>query len=191
MELSKMPLSKAGLLLVASLAAPFASTLLCQDSPSLGDVARQARQQKQDKDSPNNKDGNAAKASKVITNEEISSGSHTPAEVSNSPSSAVNAPESPSGLPPAKQSAESWKSQILAQKQSIGALQAEISKLNDSIQYAPSNCVSGCVQWNERQQQKQQEVERMHSQLDTLNQHLQEMQEAARQQGYGSSVYDP
>jgi hypothetical protein len=173
----------------------FGHAALSQDSPSLGDVARQARQQKQDqdkdKDSQNSKDKSTPKASKVITTEEISSGPHSLPVDSASTNRAQNRPDSSSGPAAAKQSAESWKSQILAQKQSIAALQTEISKINDSIQFAPANCVSGCVQWNEHQQQKQQEVERMRSQLDTLNQHLQDMQEAARQQGYGSTVYDP
>jgi uncharacterized coiled-coil protein SlyX len=47
------------------------------------------------------------------------------------------------------------------------------------------------VQWNERQKQKQQEVERMRSQLETQKKRLQSMQESARQQGYGGTVYDP
>ena len=87
--------------------------------------------------------------------------------------------------------AEQWKSQIRAQKEAVSTLQSNIDKLQDSVQYAPANCVSGCVQWNEHQQQKQQEVDRMRAQLETQKQHLQEMQESARQQGYGSSVYDP
>jgi predicted RNase H-like nuclease (RuvC/YqgF family) len=187
-----MRLMRAGFLLAMCPTIAFGLVALCQDSESLGDVARQARQQKQDqdKDSQSNKGGSAAKAPKVITNEEISSGSRS-TEASDSVPKGNFAPASSSGSGSAKQSAESWKSQILAQKQSIAALQAEISKLNDSIQFAPANCVSGCVQWNEHQQQKQQEVERMRSQLDSLSQHLQETQEAARQQGYGSTVYDP
>ena len=185
-----MPLTKAKFLLAACLTLTFSHAVLSQDSESLGDVARQARQQKQDKESQDNRDGGAAKAPKVITNEEISSGSTSVPENSGSVADTPKADE-PHSSESAKQSAESWRSQILAQKQSIGSLEAEIAKLSDSIQFAPANCVSGCVQWNERQQQKQQEVGRMRSQLDTLNQHLQEMQEAARQQGYGSSIYDP
>ena len=170
----------------------FASGLIayCQDSPSLGDVARQARQQKQDKDSQTNQDGNTAKTPKVITNEEISTHSG-PATADSAAANDTKPADTSSAAGGAKQSAETWKSQIQAQKDTIGTLEAQISKLNDSIQFAPANCVSGCVQWNERQQQKQQDVERMRSQLETLKQHLQELQEGARQQGYGSSVYDP
>ncbi|MGA3088106.1 MAG: hypothetical protein ABSD75_05800 [Terriglobales bacterium] len=159
-----------------------------QDSPSLGDLARQARQQKQDK-AALSKPGQTATPPKVITNEEISGHS----EPATAPSAAkdqgpADPPQSSAG---AKVSAEEWKSQIQRQKEVVSALQANIDKLNGSIQFAPGNCVSGCVQWNEHQQQKQQEVEQMRSQLETQKKDLQQMQNSARQQGYGSSVYDP
>jgi DNA repair exonuclease SbcCD ATPase subunit len=76
-------------------------------------------------------------------------------------------------------------------KNSIASAQAQIDQLNESIHYAPSNCVSGCTQWNERQQQKQQQVESMKSQLEEMRKQMEDMQETARQQGYGSAVYDP
>jgi hypothetical protein len=47
------------------------------------------------------------------------------------------------------------------------------------------------VQWNERQKEKQQEVERGQAQLAEQKKRLDDMQESARRQGYGSSVYDP
>ena len=80
---------------------------------------------------------------------------------------------------------------ISAQKNAVSTLQSNIDKVNESIQFAPGNCVSGCVQWNERQKQKQAEVERMQAELKEQQKRLEEMQDAARQQGYGSSVTDP
>jgi predicted ribosome quality control (RQC) complex YloA/Tae2 family protein len=47
------------------------------------------------------------------------------------------------------------------------------------------------VQWNERQKEKQQQVERLKSQLEDQQKRLEDMQEQARKQGYGTSVYDP
>jgi predicted ribosome quality control (RQC) complex YloA/Tae2 family protein len=47
------------------------------------------------------------------------------------------------------------------------------------------------VGWNERQREKQQRVERMQAQLQEQKRRLEEMQDSARKQGYGSSVYDP
>jgi len=178
---------------------------LGQDQPSLGDAARQARQQKQQKGVPTKdeqskdgqskngqskdlpgKDDQPAKAQKVITNDEIPE--HAPA----SPASA-DQPRGVSYSPTtsgAKIPPERWKSQILAQKNMVSSMQHEMERL-DSIRFAPTNCAANCVQWNQRQREKQQEVERMQAQLEEQKKRLQDMQESARQQGYGSSVYDP
>lgn len=175
-----------------------------QDEPSLGDAARQARQQKQQKgtqtkDGQNkdgqNKDGQGkdavpAKAPKVITNDEIPE--HSPFTAApTSGDQPRGAGYSTSAAGGWKMSPEQWKSQILAQKNIIASIQSEIEKLNDSIHFAPANCVANCVQWNQRQHEKQQEVERMQAQLEDQKKKLEDMQESARRQGYGSSVYDP
>lgn len=199
-----------------------------QDEPSLGDVARQTRQQKQQKDaetkpaatdvqnnvaqssgpqkSETNSDAQKEAQNKdaakdpsanpptpktphVITNEDIASPFGTTPQTAGAHAS--NAKPSAEGSENGKIPAETWRAQIQAQKNAIASLQAEITQLNDSIQFAPGNCVSGCVEWNERQKQKQDQVAAMKVQLEQLQQHLEEMQEGARQQGYGSSVYDP
>ena len=149
----------------------------------MGDVARQARQQKQNKDAP------AKTAPKVITNEEIPEHPDLSDDDASSEGQSHTAPSTASDG--AKLPAEQWKSQIKAQKDLVNSLQSDIQKVNDSIQFAPGNCVAGCVQWNERQKQKQQEVERARAQLESQKKRLSSMQESARKQGYGSSVYDP
>ena len=160
------------------------ATAYAQDSPSLGDLARQQRQQKEQSKTTSSKD---AKPSKVITNEELpghsamAAGSVVSAELTPQPASS----EGP------KQPAEQWKSQILAQKNQIATMQSQVEDLNESIRFAPANCVANCVAWNEHQKGKQQQVERMQAQLEDMKKHLDEMQESARKQGYGSSVYDP
>lgn len=164
----------------------FAGTAYAQDSPSLGDLARQQRQQReQSKTAP----GKDAKANKVITNEEI------PEHTGPAPAPAGGGHEHPTSLPTPsngpKQSDEHWKSQILAQKNQIAALQRQVDEISESIRFAPANCVANCVGWNERQREKQQRVERMQAQLQEEKRRLEEMQDAARKQGYGSSVYDP
>jgi len=153
-----------------------------QDSPSLGDVARQ--QKKQSKATP----GKDVKPSKVITNEEIPE--HETSDVAHS-SGGVESSNSTASADGAKQPAEHWKSQIQSEKGQIASLQKQIAQLNESIRFAPANCVGRCVEWNERQREKQQQVERMQTQLDAQKKHLEDMQESARKQGYGSSVYDP
>ena len=158
-----------------------------QDSPSLGDVARQARKQKQD---PQTKSAQSSKTAKVITNEEIPEHSEAEAQPSTQDDVRQNAPSS-SSSGRAKIPAEEWKSRIEAQKNAVASLQNSIDKLNESIHFAPGNCVSGCVQWNERQKEKQQQVERGQAQLAEQKKRLEDMQESARRQGYGSSVYDP
>lgn len=153
----------------------------------MGDVARQARQQKQPSKDAQSKTA-PAKAAKVITNEEIPERPDLAAQTSTSDDQTPTAIHTPGR---AKVPAEQWKSQIQTQKNLVNSLQGQIDKLNDSIHFAPGNCVAGCVQWNDRQQQKQQEVERMRAQLQQQKKRLEDLQEAARQQGYGSSVYDP
>ena len=153
---------------------------LAQDAPSLADLARRQRQQKQQAVAP--------KASKVITNADLPESASSP-----SLPTQTGAPTGASSLSASNQgaSAEVWKSQIMAQKSAVSSMQSRISQLNDSIHFAGGNCVANCVQWNERQKQKMDEVERMKMQLDDENKKLETMQESARRQGFGSSVYEP
>lgn len=167
-----------------------------QDEPSLGDAARQSRQQKQQKTihgkNGQSKDEKPAKAQKVITNDEIPE--HPPVTASPAPDDQAHGNGISYSPPPSggwKMPPEQWKAQILAQKNVVSSLQTDIEKLNDSIHFAPANCVANCVQWNQRQREKQQEVERLQAQLEDQKKRLEDMQETARRQGYGSSVYDP
>jgi len=85
---------------------------------------------------------------------------------------------------------EYWKSQVLRVKNAVASLQRNIDTLSNSIRFAGGNYEKH-VAWNERQREKQRQLEIMKSQLNHLQKRLEEMQEAARRQGYGSSVYDP
>jgi hypothetical protein len=218
------------------------------DQPSLGDVARQSRQQKQQSDAQpqaagvakaanaresqaapptaqvptaqGNKDAQngsqsrsdqgdanqnksqaavlpAAKPGKlpkhVITNDEIPSqggptGYHPPTPRS---ANEEQAPADGQQSADNKVSAGEWTAQIESQRSSIANLQSQIDSLNSSIQYAGPNCVENCAQWNEAQKKKQDQVDSMKTQLEEAQKHLEEMQDQARQQGYGSSVYEP
>jgi len=167
-----------------------------QDSEpqSLGEIARHARQQKEQATRPdtaaNAKDPNApakpTQASHVITNDEIPEqvGSTAPASQPRGGNPVL--PNYKEG----KRPAEYWKSQILQLKNTVAFLQRDIDRQNNSIHFADGNYEKHVV-WNDRQRQKLQQVENMKSQLDQLQKRLELMQETARRQGYGTSVYDP
>ena len=158
-----------------------------QDSQSLGDAARQARQQKHQSQSATG-DGQSpatVKTPHVVTNDEIPE--HEEDTKSNSQPDATDAIEKGNV---AKRPAEFWKGQILRIKGSVVALQGNIDRLSNSIHFAGGN-YDKHVLWNERQREKQRQLENMKSQLDQLQKRLEDLQEAARRQGYGSSVWDP
>ena len=180
--------------LTATTVSLLAATCLAQDAPSLGDVARQQRQKQAKADS--SKTAKPAKPAKVITNEELPShaspaGSLAASNAENSSARASSGNGETASVEAGKLSPEQWKSQIQGQKSQIAALQNEADQLNQSIHFLGANCVANCVQWNERQQEKQREVEQLRSQIEEQKKRLDDMQETARKQGYGSSVYDP
>jgi hypothetical protein len=161
------------------------------ESPSLGDVARQSRQQKtsQPKTAKTSADHNS-KPAHVITNEELPQRANTSsAAPKEGDASATSTTAAATGT--RDEQGQQFKDQIQSQKQVIAALQQQISQVGESIHYAGGNCLSNCVQWNERQKQKQDEVEGMKAQLADQQKKLEEMQEAARKQGFGSSIYEP
>ena len=202
------------------------------DAPSLGDVARKTRQQKQQgsssqtaesksdanaapsaspnstaqsKDVPgnavqpaaqgnntqrNNRDTQLAKPKHVITNDEIPSRGGPTGYRPPVPSSSNTPNDGPPEAGAPKYTADDWAAQIQAQKSAVANLQSQIQQTGGSIQYAGANCVSNCAEWNEQQKRKQGQVEAMKTMLDEAQQKLEQMQDAARQQGYGSSVYE-
>lgn len=145
---------------------------------SLGDVAREQRQKEAAK--------KAQTTRKVLTNEDLPEHPDADDSVSRSEQSSESADSSADKKP-----AEQWKAEIAAQKQSVANLQADIDRLNSSIHFAPGNCVRNCVQYNEHQVQKQDEVQQMQSELEEQKKKLEDMQEGARKDGYGNSVYEP
>jgi predicted RNase H-like nuclease (RuvC/YqgF family) len=160
----------------------FVGLLVCFASAghgqSLGDVAREHRQKQQAKDGKT--------AAKVITNEDLPE--HTDLEATSSTDEANHDEEPNSRL--ASKSSEQWKAEISAQRNSVEALQSQIDKLNSSIHFVEANRYWNGVQYNQHQEQKQEEVQRMRSQLEEQKKKLEEMQEAARKEGYGNAVYE-
>jgi hypothetical protein len=176
----------------------FFSALLAygQDSQSLAEAARQSRMQRQQKDTqakdaaPSATEAQPAKTYRVITNDDIPEHEGSTQTLENSPHP-YRAAYSPSSTGARKTSADQWKSRIQAQKDTIESMRREIASLSASIHF-PENCLPRtCAQRNERQLEKENRVEIMNHQLDEQRRRLEELQESARKEGYGSSVYDP
>jgi hypothetical protein len=199
------------LALVSTCAFLFGVTAYAQDSQSLGDVARQSRQQKQQKDtqaktvSPKDasgtdgatfdtKDAQSPKPPHVITNEEIGSAMAPTAAAADKPESdskSGSKSDTSSSSADRNDQAEELKSRIQEQKSAIDSLQSQITEVSESIRFAGANCVANCEHWNEHQKQKLDQVDSMKAELEQQKKHLEEMQESARKQGFGSSVYEP
>jgi hypothetical protein len=135
------------------------------------------------------KDNLAKGSKKVITNEELPEhvGPTSTLPQGPKPVGGDTAPNYGDGKLPA----DYWKNQIQTLKQSISLLESQIQDVTDSIRYSGGNCVSNCEQWNAQQAQKEQRVKMMTSQLEQQQTTLESMQDEARKQGYGSSIYDP
>lgn len=176
-------------------------------APSLGELARQLKLKKQQKEAQLQQarakepmteiqgSGNAKteapqlKQAHIITNDDSPGGASVTTAVEHP--AASTASESQPGNDDRNAKAGKWKSDILAQRSQIASMEQEIKSLSDSIHYAGANCVANCSQWNEKQQEKQQQVESMKGQLQELQKQLEEMQESARKEGFGSAVTDP
>ncbi len=144
-------------------------------SQSLGDVARQEREKKAKE---------AQTAPKVLTNDDLPKEGNI--------SSVGNGISDPVGARPmGSQSAEQWKSQIEAQKHVVDDLQNRITRLNSSIHFATGYACYHCAQYNEKQLQKEDNSQALQQQLAGQKQKLQQMQDAARQEGFGNAVYEP
>lgn len=182
--------------LLAAGAVGCASLAYGQDSQSLGDAARQLRLQKAQKqakakDAPaNSNDAQPAKApKKVVTNDDIPQ--HVGSTLTSTRNPRTPGPTyPPPSYAPRKAPAEVWKSLIQRQKDAIASWQREIDQLSESIRYR-ENCVADCAQRNESQREKEQQLESMQAQLEQQQKRLEDLQDAARKQGLGSSVYDP
>ena len=173
---------------------------LAQDAQSLGDAARQARQQKQQQANsnpdasstdpltaaPNANDPQAPKPPHVITNDEIPE--HTPRVPSNAqkrPLGSTTAAGKEVTRPP-----EYWKAQVQQLKNSMASLQKRIDVVNGSLHAVLTNSDDQPV-WNSREKEKERQLAELQAQMNDLQRRLEDTQEAARRQGYGNSVYDP
>lgn len=168
-------LSVAGITVAILLA--LVAAVNAQDGPSLGDVARQQRlEREKDKHSPK----------KVITNDEIPSRPAANEENDNGESSSESTPALKR-----EETAQHWKQVIQQAKEVIAENEKRLERFKASIHFVEANRYGNGVQYNQEQLRRQQEAERAQKQLEEEKRKLTDMQEAARRQGFGSAVYDP
>ena len=177
-----------------------ALTTFAQDAPPLGDVARQTREKQQQtqsnyaqastsdssSDGAPSPTGSQSKTSHVITNEDMPAHHAAPATA---PEPTNRANLRPAASEP-KRPAAYWKAQALQLKNSIAQVQRHIDTLTDSLHAVLTNSTDEPV-WNLREKERQRQINDLQAQLTELRRRLEDTQEAARRQGYGSSVYDP
>lgn len=174
-------------------------------APSLGDIARQVRLKKQQKaqlqqakasrpatdiqNADAKADAQPVKPAHIVTNDDSSEHASVTSAVEQATTSASSDPQPSHEDRNAK--ADKWKSDILAQKGQIASMEQEMKALSDSIHFAGANCVANCAEWNQKQQERQQQVESMKGQLQELQKQLENMQDSARKEGFGGTVSDP
>lgn len=154
------------------------------DAQSLGDVARQQRAD----------ESTRTNHAKVVTDEDMPS--HPNTELSDDDDAENEPPDQPAADPDnsaeaVSQKGEQWKAKIQAQKNTVAALQDQVDRLNASIHFVEANRYSNGVEYNQHQLRRQQQARQMQKQLDEQKKKLEDMQEAARREGFGNKVYDP
>lgn len=194
-----MPLPRLFTLLAAGVCA-YALTAFAQDSPPLGDVARQTRVEKQQQAQSNSDPASSTDSSsdaqsqtdtqpktpRVITNEDLPAHHAAPAPAPATPNrgNLRPAPSEP------KRPAAYWRAQAIQLKNSIAQVQRRIDTLTGSLHAVLTNSTDEPV-WNLREKERQRQIDDLQAQLNDLRRRLEDTQEGARRQGYGSSVYDP
>ena len=164
-----------------------ASVLLCihLHAQSLGEVAREQQQKKnQEQASTSN-----SAPKKVLTNDDMPA-SPSPQELDVSkPSHADKA--TTSGKTAGTWSAEKFKAEIQKRKEAIASIQEAIDKIEPNINYVQNNrnIYTNAPEHNAHQDEKQRAVSQLKGRLADQKSELEDLQEQARQAGYGSAVY--
>jgi predicted RNase H-like nuclease (RuvC/YqgF family) len=148
---------------------------------SLGDIARQQKHKKAQQTAP--------VSNKVLTNDDLS----VPGSGSDSKPVSPKSVQPPEPVEPKSKtkSPDELKNKIDKQKEKIALLQDAIDKLQGSIQYVQNNrnIYTNAPEYNEEQKRRQQEADQLRGKLEGAKSELSDLQEQARQAGYGNSVY--
>lgn len=190
--------------LLTAIALAFCLSAFGQESQSLGDAARQARLQKQQREAQEKtaqgkdsepKDATAQPsapadkpAKKVVTNDDIPEHVGSTLTYSTTPNNSNPNYVRPNYHPASP--ADQMRAGILAQKNYLASVRREIDSLAQALEH-PETCVADCRQRDQRLRYKEARLDSLKAQVDQLQKQLEDIQEAARKKGYGSSVYDP
>jgi predicted RNase H-like nuclease (RuvC/YqgF family) len=152
---------------------------------SLADYAKQQKQQK-------DVQPQASVTPKLYTNEDISTGTHAQPASTPAPGK-TNDAELKAKNDKFKQRAQQLTQKIRQQKQVVHALDLQIDQLQAALQSAGGTSVGTAqtVQYNQRQRAARDQIARLQQKLGDEKRKLEDMQESARKEGYGTAVYDP
>jgi len=159
---------------------------LASHAQSLGALARQQKESKSQK----SESQPSSTTKKVYTDENIRK-----SESTDDRKAAVTAKRP--GFAPDKEKAQpaspadQLRAKIQKQKDLIAALQERIDKLQASVNYVQNNrnIYTNAPEYNQRQHQKELLAERLKAELEQQKAELNDLQDTARQQGFGNSVY--
>ena len=162
------------------------STLL--QAQSLGDVARENREQKA---------GTSSTTPKVITNKDLQTdGDDDSSAPPNPPTPPRPTSDSTSRKAAAQRAtdqrvAEQWKQRILAQERTIANLQVRVDSIQTSIRSTNPNGTNDGQVYTRYQERQLERLKQTQLQLDQQKHILEDLQDAARRAGMHTPVYDP
>ena len=176
---------KSSLALLSAVVSVMLAQSVC--AQSLGDIARQQREKKQQ----------ATTTDKVLTNDDVSASDHSAdtalgdsqkKKTAKQKSSATAEQPDKDGHP----SAEELKASIQDKKHAIAEIQDEIAKLQSTVNYVQNNrnIYTNAPEYNDAQKRKEQEVNRLKGVLQEQQDEVKDLQDTARKAGYGSAIYD-
>jgi len=159
---------------------------------SLGEIARQQRESKNHKADSES----TATTKKLYTDEDIakskSEDAAAPAALDNSSSKSPTGSKGTKEKNPATMSADQWRARIQRKRDLIAAIQERIDALEASVNYVQNNrnIYTNAPEYNEHQHHKELAAQQLKALLEQQKTELSDLQEQARQQGFGNSVYE-
>lgn len=158
---------------------------------SLGEIARQQRESKSHKADSQS----TSMPKKLYTDEDLakskSEDASAPAVQDNSSAKSSTGSKATKEKNPPTMSADQWRAKIQKKKDLIAAIAERIDAIQASVNYVQNNrnLYTNAPEYNEHQHQKELAAQQLKAQLEQQKTELSDLQEQARQQGFGNSVY--